>query len=72
MIKNNRSHLSALSIAICALSIVGFAGTAQAEECNDVHEIAITHTFEPGDMYAKPGDCFRFTNIHMIEHSAVG
>jgi plastocyanin len=45
---------------------------AQAEDCAAVHEIEITHVFEPGDIYLKVGDCVHFTNIHVIEHSAVG
>ncbi|MDP6952361.1 MAG: hypothetical protein QGF53_06330, partial [Alphaproteobacteria bacterium] len=28
--------------------------------------------FVPGDIYLAPGDCVRFTNIHHIEHSAIG
>ncbi len=55
-----------------AIAAIGFASAAQAEECNDIHEIEITHVFTPGDAYAKPGDCFHFTNVHNIEHSAVG
>ena len=48
---------------------VKFANTA---DCNTIHNIVITHIFEPGDRYVKPGDCVRFINEHMIEHSAVG
>ena len=58
--------------AILAAVAFGSADTAIAEECNEIHEIEITHVFEPGDAYGKPGDCFHFTNVHMIEHSAVG
>lgn len=48
---------------------VKFANTA---DCATIHNIVITHIFKPGDRYVKPGDCVRFTNEHMIEHSAVG
>ncbi len=58
-----------VAMAVAALSL---ASPAQAEECNAIHEIEITHTFNPGDMYGKVGDCFHFTNRHIIEHSAVG
>jgi plastocyanin len=51
---------------------LAFSAPAAAEDCAVVHEIAITHTFEPGDIYAKVGECIHFTNIHVIEHSAVG
>ena len=46
--------------------------SAATEDCAVVHEITITYLFEPGDIYAKVGDCIHFTNTHIIEHSAVG
>ena len=52
--------------------LVALAPAARAEDCTAVHEVAITYTFEPGDIYVAPGDCIHFTNIHGIEHSAVG
>ena len=45
---------------------------ARAQECSATHNIEITHVFEPGDVYLKPGECVRFVNVHTIEHSAVG
>ncbi len=48
---------------------VKFANTA---DCATIHNIVITHIFEPGDRYVKLGDCVRFINEHVIEHSAVG
>lgn len=48
---------------------VKFANTG---DCATIHNIVITHIFEPGDRYVKLGDCVRFINEHMIEHSAVG
>lgn len=71
MAKYNTKQRIAWPVAM-AIAILGQVSTAQAEECNAIHEIEITHTFNPGDMYGKPGDCFHFTNRHMIEHSAVG
>jgi len=71
MTKNNTKQRIVWPVAM-AIAAIGLAAPAQAEECNDVHEIEITHVFTPGDAYAKPGDCFHFTNVHMIEHSAVG
>ena len=59
-----------------ALAVVAFAVLAAppvfAEDCNTTHEIEITYRFEPDDLYLKTGDCVHFTNIHMIEHSAIG
>jgi len=48
---------------------VKFANTT---DCATIHNIVITHIFEPGDRYVRLGDCVRFINEHMIEHSAVG
>jgi len=46
--------------------------TAAAQECSETHNVEITHVFNPGDVYVKPGECVRFVNVHSIEHSAVG
>ena len=43
-----------------------------AQECSETHNVEITHVFNPGDVYLKPGECVRFVNIHNNEHSAVG
>lgn len=72
MTNNNNTRQWIAGTAASILLAFGLASPAQAEECNDIVEIEITHTFNPGDAYAKPGDCFHFTNVHMIEHSAVG
>ena len=42
------------------------------QECAAVHNVEITYVFGPGDVYLQPGDCVRFVNVHMIDHSAVG
>ena len=44
----------------------------EAQECSATHNVEITHIFNPGDVYVKPGECVRFVNVHSIEHSAVG
>tara|TARA_B100000029_G_scaffold441535_1_gene459420 strand:- start:1020 stop:1661 length:642 start_codon:yes stop_codon:yes gene_type:complete len=44
----------------------------EAQECFETHNVEITHVFNPGDVYVKPGECVRFVNVHSIEHSAVG
>ena len=44
----------------------------EAQECSETHNVEITHVFNPGDVYVKPGECVRFVNVHSIEHSAVG
>lgn len=67
--RNLCKWLPALAAAILA-AVVG--APAQAEDCADVHEIEITYQFEPGDVYLQTGDCVHFTNVHGIEHSAVG
>lgn len=52
--------------------MLGSGSPALAEECDATHEVEITHVFEPGDVYVEVGDCVHFTNVHGIEHSAVG
>ena len=42
------------------------------EDCREVIPVEITHVFEPRDIVISKGDCVWFTNIHSIEHSAVG
>ena len=42
------------------------------QECAAVHNVEISYVFGPGDVYLQPGECVRFVNVHMIEHSAVG
>ena len=65
------TRLSGIFLATGAMMFAAVT-PAMAENCAVVHEVAITYTFEPGDIYLKPGDCVHFTNIHGIEHSAVG
>ena len=48
------------------------AAPSWGQECAAVHNVEITYVFGPGDVYLQPGDCVRFVNIHMIDHSAVG
>ena len=44
----------------------------KSQECSQTHNVEITHIFNPGDVYLKPGECVRFVNIHNNAHSAVG
>ncbi len=60
-----------LSLA-ALLAAFGAAPEARAVDCNATHQVDITFEFVPGDIYLAPGDCVRFTNIHHIEHSAIG
>ena len=48
------------------------AAPSWGQECAAVHNVEITYVFGPGDVYLQPGDCVRFVNVHMIDHSAVG
>ena len=54
--------------------LVGLASTVsvEAQECSAIHNVEISYIFAPGDVYIKPGECVRFVNVHMIDHSAVG
>jgi len=55
-----------------ALLAAAASAPALAEDCAAVHEVEITYTFVPGDTYLKTGECVHWTNVHGIEHSAVG
>ncbi|HJM60263.1 MAG TPA: hypothetical protein QF813_02085, partial [Alphaproteobacteria bacterium] len=57
---------------LALMAIFVSASAAQAVDCNAIHQVNITFEFVPGDIYLAPGDCVRFTNIHHIEHSAIG
>ena len=54
--------------------LVGLASTVsvEAQDCSAIHNVEISYIFSPGDVYIKPGECVRFVNVHMIDHSAVG
>ncbi|MFP6756954.1 MAG: hypothetical protein VCC99_01870 [Alphaproteobacteria bacterium] len=65
-------RLKLLAILVAGATILGISAPAMAENCATIHEVAITYTFEPGDLYIKVGDCVHFTNTHIIEHSAMG
>lgn len=62
---------TALAAALLCLWALPLAAQSEAD-CTKVHEIDITHIFTPGDIEIRAGECVRFTNIHSIEHSAVG
>ena len=63
---------AARSPLLALMAIFVSASAAQAVDCNAIHQVNITFEFVPGDIYLAPGDCVRFTNIHHIEHSAIG
>lgn len=60
------------TILVAGSMLLGASAPALAQNCATVHQVSITYTFEPGDIYIKAGDCVRWTNIHVIEHSAIG
>lgn len=64
-------HL-AVALMAGAVAWLASAPASATQACRTVHEVEITYTFNPGDIYVEPGDCVHFTNIHSIEHSAVG
>ena len=69
-----RSHIFSL-LVVCILAVASMISgipVGLTQECVNVHNVEISYIFEPGDVYVEPGDCVRFENVHMIEHSAVG
>jgi plastocyanin len=66
------AHLAVALIAGTAACIAASSPGAATEACRTIHEVEITYAFNPGDIYVKKGDCVHFTNVHVIEHSAVG
>ena len=48
------------------------ANVGNADTCAVVHEVEISWTFTPSPIAIAQGDCIHFTNVHNIEHSAVG
>ncbi len=72
--RDARARLPSALIFLGALLglVLGAPPSARALECAKVHNVVITHIFEPGDVYVEAGDCVRFVNEHVIEHSAVG
>ena len=59
-------RMTAFVFVACLPSVVW------GQECAAVHNVEISYVFGPGDVYLQPGECVRFVNVHMIEHSAVG
>lgn len=61
------------AVFLLLLLFIGFglSTPAQAQECDKVHEVIVTHVFAPKELVLEVGDCIRFINIHEIEHSAV-
>ena len=59
-------RMTAFVFVACLPSVVW------GQECSAVHNVEISYVFGPGDVYLQPGECVRFVNVHMIEHSAVG
>ena len=70
---NDRRSLVCLIMGLTSfVGVLIQATTSWGQECAAIHNIEITYVFGPGDVYVQPGDCVRFVNVHMIEHSAVG
>ena len=70
-----RSAALAAALALAAASASAAEGVTyvpNADACADVHEVEITWIFIPTPITVAQGDCIHFTNIHNIEHSAVG
>lgn len=70
---NKTSRFVSLVLGMTAFVFVaGLPYMAWGQECTAVHNVEITYVFGPGDIYIQPGECVRFVNVHVIEHSAVG
>lgn len=67
----NLKHAARLPF-LALMAIFASASAAQAVDCDAIHQVDITFEFVPGDIYLQTGECVRFTNIHHIEHSAIG
>ncbi len=57
------------------LALLVLAGPARGEECATVHEVEITFEdatgFKPQTSVIQAGDCVRWVNVHLIDHSVV-
>lgn len=70
-------HRAALAAALSAFALPALAGDGVtnvrgADECATIHEVEISWTFTPSPIAVAVGECIHFTNVHNIEHSAVG
>lgn len=59
-------------LAAPAMAGEGVTNVGNADSCSTVHEVEISWTFTPPSIGIAQGDCIHFTNVHNIEHSAVG
>ena len=50
----------------------GVTNVLNTGECAAVHQVDISWKFTPQEITVTQGDCIHFTNVHNIEHSAVG
>ena len=67
------SGFASLVLRMTAFVFVAcFPSMVWGQQCAAVHNVEISYVFGPGDVYLQPGECVRFVNVHMIEHSAVG
>jgi plastocyanin len=57
------------------LALLALVGSARGEECAKVHEVQITFDdatgFKPQTVVIQVGDCVRWVNVHLIDHSVV-
>ncbi len=57
------------------IALLALVGTARGEECAAVHKVEITFDdatgFKPQSVVIQPGDCVRWVNVHLIDHSVV-
>lgn len=75
MNRSLRSAAFAACLAVLALPAHagdGVTNVRNADTCAEVHRVEITWTFIPSPITIVEGECIHFTNIHNIEHSAVG
>ena len=71
--ENKTSAFASLVLGVTSFLVgICLSFMAWGQECTAVHNVEITYVFGPGDVYLRPGECVRFVNLHMIEHSAVG
>ena len=66
------NYASLIPAILTFVLVISQSFVAWGQECEATHNVEITYVFGPGDVYLEPGECVRFVNVHMIEHSAVG
>jgi plastocyanin len=63
------------SLLFLGIALLALAGPARGEECLVVHKVEITFEdatgFKPQSVVIQPGDCVRWVNVHLIDHSVV-